>query len=343
MRLVDLHCDWLRQYATETTILEPALYGEVTRRLGRLRGYLQGTAAAVLFCGRKREDWERQRDPWGSLVELLAVYEAEFAGRLLIAPPDLARWRAEPPDYLSWGMMAVAGFDFLVREPGDLDRLPCLFDRGVRVFQLAETAANVLAGSAETGDDRGLTDLGRAFLARLGELSDGRKPGPMPIVDLVALNHRSIAEILCWFESKLACNRCLSLIFSRGGVWHQGVETMCGLSREHLVRLRALGGFVGLTPSPPCHRTPDELKAGIEAIASVPFEGRLGYEGIGIGTDFLAFDEALPGLDEVAHIQSWVGGAFDHRTAGLLLHDNGRRLIARAMGVPPDADSEPIA
>jgi membrane dipeptidase len=337
MRLIDLRCDWLRQYATETTLFDPALYADVARRLGRLDGYLQGTAAAVLYCARKREDWARQSDPWGSLAELLAVYEAEFAGRLLIAPADVARWRAEPPDGLCWGMLAVAGFDFLVRTQADLDRLPVLFDRGIRVFQLAETAANALAGSAEPGDRRGLTDLGRAFLGRLGELSDQRAPGPMPIVDLAGLNALAIAEILDWFESQAACGGRLSPIFSHGGVCHKGLETARALNREHLMRLRAMGGFVGLTPSLPCCQTPDDLKAAIEAIASVPFEGRPGFEGIGIGTEFLACDETLPGLDHVAHIHSWITCVFDQKIAGLLLHDNGRKLITRAAGVVLDA------
>ena len=72
MRLVDLHCDWLWQYATETTLFEAALYAEVPQRLLRLDGYLQGTSLAVLTCKRKPEDWERQRDRWGSLAALLA-------------------------------------------------------------------------------------------------------------------------------------------------------------------------------------------------------------------------------------------------------------------------------
>ena len=171
-RLIDLHCAWLWQYATETTLFDPSRYVEVPQRLGRLDGYLQGTALTVLSCQRKPEDWERQGDPWSSLAALVSAYEAEFAGRLLIAPDDVARWCAEPADGLCWGTLGVAGFDFLIREPADLDHLPVLFERGVRVFQLAASAASLLAGTADTGDDRGLTDLGRAFLARLDELSE---------------------------------------------------------------------------------------------------------------------------------------------------------------------------
>ncbi len=151
---------------------------EMPQRLGRLAGYLQGTSLAVLACTRKPEDWERQGDRWASLAAMLAAYEAEFAGRLLIAPDDVARWRAEPADGLCWGTLGVTDFDSLVREPADLDRLPGLFERGVRVFQIAASARpSALAGTDNIGDDRGLTDLGRALLARFGELSDRSRPG----------------------------------------------------------------------------------------------------------------------------------------------------------------------
>ena len=53
MRLVDLHCDWLRQYATETTLYEGGLYPEIPGRVGRLDGYLLGSSLAVLACARK--------------------------------------------------------------------------------------------------------------------------------------------------------------------------------------------------------------------------------------------------------------------------------------------------
>jgi hypothetical protein len=54
MRLVDLHCDWLRQYATETTLYDRSLYPEVPDRVGRLDGYLLGTSLAVLVCAQAR-------------------------------------------------------------------------------------------------------------------------------------------------------------------------------------------------------------------------------------------------------------------------------------------------
>ena len=196
MRLVDLHCDWLRQYATETTLYEGSLYPEIPGRVGRLDGYLLGTSLAVLACGRKPEDWSRQADPWEALGLMIARYEAEFAGRILRDARDVARWRSLPADGLCWGVLGVAGFDFLVRQADDLDRLPALFERGVRVFQAVADDGGVLGGSASPGDDRGLTDLGRAFLARVAELARDGESRPRPILDLAGMNAMTISETL---------------------------------------------------------------------------------------------------------------------------------------------------
>ena len=91
MRLIDLHCDWLCQYAAETTIYDPTFYTDVQPRLRRLSGYLQGTALTLLYAGRQAQEWEQRDDRWRALAELLALSEAEFPGRLLIGPDDVAR------------------------------------------------------------------------------------------------------------------------------------------------------------------------------------------------------------------------------------------------------------
>src|SRR4051812_29012977 len=118
-RLIDLHCDWLLQYARETTVFDPSLYAEVEARLSQSEGYLQGTTASVFACYRRAEDWARQADPWKALSDLITRVEAEFPGRLLIGPDDHTRW-LDDPEGLCWGVVGVEGFDALVRSPGDL-------------------------------------------------------------------------------------------------------------------------------------------------------------------------------------------------------------------------------
>ena len=330
-RLVDLRCNWLWQYATTTTRFDPAAYSEMPGRLGQLDGYLSGTTAAVLACRRTPADWSRRADPWRSLLDLITRYEAEFAGRLLIDRADVERWNAEPPDALCWGMLSVAGLDHVIREPSDVDRLSTLFDRGVRVFQLVASGESRLGGSIEPGDDRGLTESGKDVLERLARIGPDGSLAPRPIIDLASMNNRTIAEVLDWAEGAAAAGRVL-LSFSHGAIAHDEHDGPPGLSRENLVRLRAAGGVIGLTPAPPCYSTTDDLKAAIECAAAIPFQGRPGWEGIGIGTNFLGIPSSLPGLVDVARLKKWLLATFGPEPAAALTAENARRLLIGAAG-----------
>ena len=331
MRLIDLHVDWLLQYAGESTVFDPRRYPTSESSLTQAEGYLQATSAAVVSCYRDAEEWAGRPDAWAALGELIARIEAEFPGRLLIAASDFARWE-DDPDGLAWGMIGVEGFDSLIRTEADLGRLPALFVRGVRLFQPTYTATGLLAGSSAPGDDRGLTDLGRGFLEVLATIApDG--PGPRPILDLAHLNPRTSGEILDWYEADPGRAGRVAPIYSHGTPAHPGFDGPRALPLEHLGRLRVLGGLVGISVSPPFFRSPDEVKAAIESAAALPFRGRPGFEGIGIGTDFLGVDATFPGLGNTPEIVAWAGANFDPASASALLHDNARALIARACGV----------
>ncbi|MBX6316437.1 MAG: membrane dipeptidase [Isosphaeraceae bacterium] len=330
-RLIDLHVDWLLQYAHETTLFDPALYPGVPGRLGQVEGYLGATRAAVLACSRSAEDWARQADPWAALGSLIARVEAEFAGRLLIGPVDVARWRAEPEDALTWGLIGIEGFDPLIRAPGDLDHLPVLFERGVRLFQPVQGPASALGGSSAPGDDRGLTDLGRAFLQALLDLSPTEN-GPRPLLDLAHLNPMAASDVLGWFEADADRARRLIPVYSHGALWHEGCPLPRAITAENLRRLRALGGVIGLSISPPFYASTETLQAGIETAASIPFQGRSGYEGIAIGTAVLGHDQTAPGLGQAPEIIQWLSTTFEPVAASALIQGNARLLLERAAG-----------
>ncbi|WP_435019295.1 membrane dipeptidase [Tundrisphaera sp. TA3] len=331
MPLIDLHVDWTLQYAGESTTFDADLYPGVASRVGQAVGYLQTTRAAIVSCYRRADDWARQPDPWAALASLIARIEAEFSGRLLIGPEDWARWD-DDRDGLTWGMIGVEGFDALVRSPDDLAHLPRLFDRGVRLFQPTYNETGLLAGSAAPGDDRGLLPLGVRFLEALLEVAPSGS-GPRPIVDLAHLNPTSMADVLGWFESDAARSDRLILAYSHGALAREGYEAPRALTRDNLVRLRALGGTIGLGVSPPFYSDPDQIRADVEAIAAVPFAGRTGAEGIAIGTDFLGVDRTLPGLGTAPEVVEWAGSRFDPATATALLQGSARALLARSAGV----------
>ena len=122
--------------------------------------------------------------------------------------------------------------------------------------------------------------------------------------------------------------------YSHGAPRHPGFDSPRAIAPENLARLRALGGTVGLSVGPPFFDSAEALHAAIEAVAAVPFEGRAGYEGIAIGTDFLGVAATAPGLADASSVVSWATGRFDAPTAAMLLHGNAGRLIARAAGAP---------
>jgi membrane dipeptidase len=330
LRLIDLHTDWLLQYAPETTVFDPALYPHIPERLAQAEAYLQTTWVAVLACFRSADDWARQADPWRALGSLITRIEAEFPGRLLLCPADLTRWRADP-DSLCWGVIGIEGFDALVRTAADLDRLPALFERGVRLFQPVYDRTSLLGGSARPDDTRGLTDLGRAFLETLTALAPGTD-GPRPIVDLAHLNPRSASDVLAWFEADPDRARRVIPVYSHGALVHEAFATPRAITRPNLERLRALGGVIGFCVGPPFYPSAEALKASIEEAASLPFQGRPGYEGIAIGTDFLGVNQTLPGLASAPEVVGWVLEAFAPEAAATLLQSNGMQLFERAAG-----------
>lgn len=331
-RLIDLHADWLLQYAPETTVFDPALYPRIADRLGQTEGYLQATSVAFLSCYRDPRDWSRQADPWAALGDLITRIEAEFPGRLLHGPDDVCRW-LDAPDGLGWGVLGVEGFDLLARSSADLERLPRLFERGVRLFQPVETSSSLLGGSSAADDHRGLTDLGRAFLQTLADVGPS-SGGPRPLLDLAGLNPASVGEVLDWFEADPDRSRRLIPVLSHGAMALEGFANPRALSPDPLKRLRALGGLIGLGVGSPFHATADALKADVEAIAAIPFEGRLGFEGIALATCILGRDPSATGLETAEQVVAWTRSNFDPSTSDALIAANARRLLARAIGEP---------
>jgi membrane dipeptidase len=326
-RFIDLHCDWLLQYATETTLFDAALYARTAQRLPQAEGYLGATSAAVIACFRRADDWERQPDPWRAVFDLIARIEAEFAGRILMTEADRQRWR-EDADSLTWAVVGIEGFDTLVRGSEDLGRLPSLVERGVRLLQPIYGASSRLGGSAAAGDERGLTDLGRAFLQTLdGTVRDAR--GVRVLLDLAHMNPTTMSDVLAWFEAGGARTERMVPVYSHGAVRHDGFPLPRALTRENLARLRNLGGVIGLSVGPPFYRGSDELREGLEAAASLPWRGREGFDGIAIGTDFLGVDETAPGLRNVPEVVAWLSDTFPPPLATALIAGNADALLER--------------
>jgi membrane dipeptidase len=201
----------------------------------------------------------------------------------------------------------------------------------VRLFQPSYTDTGLLAGSSAPADDRGLTDLGRAFLETLGSLS-GEPDGPRPLFDLAHLNPRAASEALAWFEADEQRSARIIPVYSHGALQHETFPSPRAITLENLTRLRALGGVCGLSVGPPFYASAAELKAAMETAAAIPFRGRPGFEGLAIGTDFLGVDQTLPGLGTVAGVVKWLSASFAPEAAAALIQGNGWSLVSRAVG-----------
>jgi membrane dipeptidase len=329
-RLIDLRVLWPWQYIGETTQFHADAYPPLANRVRQLAGYLQDTSAAVVACARSAEDWSRQADPWAALNPMITRVEAEFPGRLLIGPEDHARWIADPQG-LTYALIGVAGFDALIRNPVDLDRLARLFERGVRLFQPVQGPTSLMAGSSAPGDDRGLTHLGRMFLQTLLDLTTDRPGTPRPLVDLTGLGPVALGQVLSWFEADGNRSRRLRPLLGHGSIRRSDEGAHGAISLEHFDRLRALGGVVGLSVGPPHHATAEDLRGSIEA--AIERTGPLGFEGFSIGTGFLGLERAAPGLENAEAVVAWLRATFQAPAADLLIQGNARRLLECAVGV----------
>ncbi len=331
-RLIDLHANWLRQYAPETEIFGPPRPGGSKPILDPADGYLSTTSAAVIALSRDPEDWAHRADPWHSLGELVARVEAEFSGRILIGPDDVDRWH-DDPDGMCWAVLGVKGLDALVRTRADLDRLPGLFARGVRVFQPVDGPGGLLGGAASGDPERGLTPLGHECLeAILGLGPTGPGPGPRPALDIARMNPLTVTEVLGWFEADPARSGRIILLSSHGTPEHTGFDSQEALRLDSLKRLRHLGGCVGITPGPPFHRGAAGFLEIMASTAALPFRDAPGYSGIAIATDLFGTGETLPGLGTAYEIRDWLLKALPPGVGQAVVHDNAASLLARLAG-----------
>jgi membrane dipeptidase len=141
-----------------------------------------------------------------------------------------------------------------------------------------------------------------------------------------------MTDVLAWFEADEDRHKRLLVVRSHGALDTPDHPAGSGISGENLGRFRALGGVIGLSVGPPYFSSADALRAAIESAASVPFEGRTGYQGIGIGTDFLNLEQPLSHLENVPRVTEWLSLNFSTEIAASLAHGTGRNLLLRSAG-----------
>ncbi len=104
------------------------------------------------------------------------------------------------------------------------------------------------------------------------------------------------------------------------------------MSPPNLGRFRALGGTIGLSVGRPFVNSSEELRASLESLAEIPFQGRAGYEGIGIGTSFLDLEQTVVPLENAQRVVDWLAATFPPPIASELIQGNARKLLQQAAG-----------
>src|SRR5262249_30512810 len=103
------------------------------------------------------------------------------------------------------------------------------------------------------------------------------------------------------------------------------------ITMENVMRLRALGGVIGLSVGPPFYDNSATLKRNIEEIAETPFAGATGYGGLAIGTDFLGVSRTLPELSNAEQVVAWFSAQFDPDAANALIWRNAHQLFRKML------------
>lgn len=169
-------------------------------------------------------------------------------------------------------LLSVEGAD-MIRGIEDVDTL---FSCGVRCIALTWNYSNRLAGGADDGT-RGLTELGRRVVRRMGELGI--------MLDVSHLNDRSFYD---------AADAAAGPIIAT----HSNARAVCGhrrnLTDEMFEIIRDSGGCAGVNMYPPFLTGSDTARAADAAEHVLHWLDIGGEKAVGIGADFDGTDGLLP-------------------------------------------------
>jgi len=222
---------------------------------------------------------------WVSLTAR-ALHQADKLGRMARASGGrltIVRDRLELTEHLrrhdqdpgrTAALLGLEGAHALEGELANLDRL---FIAGFRMIGLTHFFDNEVGGSAHGIERGGLTDFGRAVVARMERLGIA--------VDLAHASPRLMDDVLAMSTKPVI-------------VSHTGVKSTCdnrrNLSDEQLSRVAGTGGIVGigLWPTAVCGESPAAWARAVRHAVEVA-----GVDHVGLGSDW---DGAIPAIVDAA-------------------------------------------
>jgi len=162
---------------------------------------------------------------------------------------------------------------------GSLDEIDVLYNEGVRVFQLTYNYQNLLGTGCNDPSEGGLSTLGRRAVDRINDLGG--------VVDVSHCGKRTTLDAIAYSEDPVAVTHATCQ-----GVSHH----YRGKSDEELEALADADGYMGIVTLP-WFIAPGVDKPTLEVFFDhIEYAGSvLGYENVGIGTDFYPADTRFPG------------------------------------------------
>lgn len=215
----------------------------------------------------------------------------------------------EGGDPVIGALFSVEGLQNLEGDPKNLD---VLFDKGMRMAGLTHFFDNELADSMHGVGKGGLTDMGRAVVARMQEKGI--------VVDVAHASHPAIAEVLELSTKPVVAS-------------HGGVQATCDVNRnltdEEIVGIAKTGGVVGVGywDAAVCELTPEAVVDAIDHVVKVG-----GIETAALGSDYDGSTEVAWDTSELAIItQELMNRGHSDDDIRAIMGGNTLRVLAEAL------------
>ncbi|MEP5763595.1 MAG: membrane dipeptidase [Halieaceae bacterium] len=257
---------------------------------------------------------------WGSLYERSLYHAQKLELLQQRSPQDLQIVRSRSDlalvlqsraagSQVVGGLLALEGAQPL---EGDLDKLDGLFAAGYRMIGLAHFFDNAVAGSMHGMDKYGLTNFGRAVVARAEELG--------MIIDLAHSSPAAVTEILDMVTRPV--------VFSHGGV-----KATCDFNRnlddEQIRRIAIIGGVIGIGywDAAVCDTSPAGIVAAMNHVREL-----VGIDHIGLGSDFDGGTTTRFDTSELAYItQALMDAGYSETEIRAVMGENVLRLLRMSL------------
>lgn len=276
MKVFDGHCDTISRATRNGEPIRRTQGHLDLERMGRYEGWAQLFACFAPMKHVKEPMWEVFQREVATFQKELAA-NADLVSQCRTAGEVEAAWAAGK----SAAILSVEGAELL---DCDLDKLQIAYDLGARAVGLTWNFTNAVSGTNAEGADQGLTEHGKAFVKRMGELGI--------MVDVSHLSDPGFWDVLEISKKPIIAS-------------HSNSRAICNHTRnltdEMFLALVKNGGTTGLNM---CADFVGEDPTIDTVVAHVEHFFALGGEGhVAMGGDWDGIQAAPKGIDGIQDVE----------------------------------------